>query len=54
MNSYDLPKDVFVEGETRPTKKKVKKTLDAKPTQQKRSLSNAGLDVSSERAQKLR
>lgn len=58
-HSYDLPKDVFVEGETKPTKKKTKKAKEAtpvpgaNPTQHKRRLSNAGFDVSSEQAQKM-
>lgn len=57
--SYDLPKDVFVEGETRPTRKKTKKNKeatsasDAKSTHKKRSLSNAGFDVSSQKAHKM-
>lgn len=59
-HSYDLPKDVFVEGETKPTKKKTKKAKEAtpapeaNPTLNKRRLSNAGFDVSSERAQKMK
>lgn len=50
-DSYDLPDDVFVEGETRPTKKKKgKKAKESTPAAEtlpkKRSLNNAGLDVS--------
>lgn len=58
-HSYDLPKDVFVEGETKPMKKKTKKAKEATPapeantTHNKRRLSNAGFDVSSEQAQKM-
>lgn len=59
LHSYDLPKDVFVDGETKPTKKKTKKAKEATPapeantTHNKRRLSNAGFDVSSERAHKM-
>lgn len=54
-----LPDDVFVDGEKRPTKKKSKKAKDAAsaaealPAHKKRTVANAGLDVSDERAQKL-
>ena len=54
-----LPDDVFVDGEKKPTKKKGKKAKDAtpaaetQPAPKKRTVANAGLDVSNERASKL-
>lgn len=48
--SYSLPDDVFVEGETKPTKKAkksaAKQSATQKPVDKKRSANDAGLDVS--------
>ncbi|KAF2158688.1 hypothetical protein M409DRAFT_30851 [Zasmidium cellare ATCC 36951] len=58
VRNYDLPKDVFVDGETRPIKKKTKKAKeatpapDANPTHKKRSLSNAGFDENQDPAKR--
>ena len=47
FHSYDLPADVFVEGETRPMRKKKTKAIakTSEATNNKRSFSNTGLDV---------
>jgi len=57
--SFDLPADVFQEGEVRPTRTKKKKAAPAAPAvngttavNNKRSFSNSGLDVSDQRALK--
>lgn len=52
LHSFNLPADVFVDGEVRPTKAKKKAAPKAaakpvEPTRQKRSGSHAGLDVCS-------
>lgn len=51
--SVELPADVFVEGETRPTRaKKAKAKTAPKPTEaadKKRSFSNTGFDVGDHR-----
>ncbi|CAK3864990.1 related to PAP1-poly(A) polymerase [Lecanosticta acicola] len=57
VRNYDLPNDVFVEGETRPTKKKkTKKAKESTPAQEalpkKRSLNNAGLDENQDPAKR--
>lgn len=58
VRNYDLPDDVFVENEVRPTKKKGKKAkegtpaVDGKPAAKKRSLSNAGLDENQDPAKR--
>ncbi|TKA57544.1 hypothetical protein B0A55_10801, partial [Friedmanniomyces simplex] len=47
IRNYDLPADVFVAGETRPTRPKRKPTAAANgvnAANNKRSFSNAGLD----------
>ena len=53
-DSYDLPDDVFVEGETRPTRTKKTKAgaKTTEPANKKRSLANAGLDVGDHRLAK--
>jgi len=57
FESFDLPEDVFQEGEVRPTRVKKKKAAPTAPAtngalaaNNKRSFSNSGLDVSDERA----
>lgn len=54
--SYSLPDDVFADGEARPTKKKKKvKSKTAQPGEavdKKRSVANAGLDVSRQHKKK--
>jgi len=47
--SYDLPADLFTEGETRPTRTKkpkaAKSMTQTAPANNKRTVSGAGLDV---------